>query len=277
MTSRAEWQGGVGDVWADEWRRTDRSFAPLQAALVERAAALALPGARILDIGCGAGDTSIALAARLPYVQLLGIDLSERLIAVARQRAGHDPRLTFAEADAATYADPAFRPDLLVSRHGVMFFDDPMAAFSSLHAAAAPHANLVFSCFRSPADNEWASALAALVPGGAKLGGTGPGPFAFADPVHVAGILGASGWHDATHEAVDFAYVTGDGDDPVADALGFFSRIGPAARAVRELDGTARSEFIHRLEDLLRSRLSNGKIAFNAATWIWTANKKEQS
>ncbi|HEV7234417.1 MAG TPA: methyltransferase domain-containing protein [Sphingorhabdus sp.] len=275
MTNRAEWQGAVGDVWADEWRRTDRSFTELQAVLVERAAALAASGGHIIDIGCGAGDTSLALAGRLPEARIFGIDISESLIAVARQRADGDPRLTFAVADAATYADPAFRPDLLVSRHGVMFFDDPIAAFTSLRAAAVPDANLVFSCFRSPDENEWASALAVLVPGGAKLEGTGPGPFAFADVARVAAILQASGWSGIAHEAVDFAYVTGGGVDPLADALGFFSRIGPAARAARELDGTARAAFLGQLEAMLRSRLSGNKIAFNAAAWIWTASKKE--
>jgi SAM-dependent methyltransferase len=274
MTDRSDWEGRVGDMWAEEWRRTDRSLAPLKQVLVDYASEQAAEGTHILDIGCGAGDISLGIAERLPKAQIMGVDISEQLVAVSKSRASDCPNLRFAVADAATFADPAFRPNLLISRHGVMFFANPVAAFTHLRGIAADGARLIFSCFRSPLENEWAAELASIVPGGTTLGGTVPGPFAFADPGHVNSILTAAGWKDIGYEAVDFRYVAGEGDDAIADALGFFSRIGPAARAIRESDAADRAQFVERLKGLLGERLSDGRIEFAAAAWIWTANKE---
>ena len=118
MTVSFEWQGKVGDTWANEWARTDRSFAELQTLLVDHIAALAPDATRIVDIGCGAGTTTIALAARLPLARCLGIDLSPSLIAVAKGRSAAVPSTRFTVADATLWDDPSFHPDLLVSRHG---------------------------------------------------------------------------------------------------------------------------------------------------------------
>jgi SAM-dependent methyltransferase len=167
MTQATDWQGGVGRAWSQEWQRTDLSFSGLTPALLE--AIGREPGTRVLDLGCGAGELTLALAQRRAGAQILGIDLSADLVAVARQRAqARDGQeltgLRFAQADATLWAEPDFVPDLLVSRHGVMFFDDPKAAFSHLAHVSAPGARMVFSCFRSPAQNIWASALAGLLP-----------------------------------------------------------------------------------------------------------------
>lgn len=151
MTEKLEWEGRVGRSWAGEWRRTDRSFAALTRRLV--AAAAAEPFARALDIGCGAGEVSLALAERRPDGQVVGVDVSEDLLAVARERAEGRARapgsVAFECADAAGWSRPGFAPDLLVSRHGVMFFADPVAAFAHLAAIAAPGARLAFTCFRA--------------------------------------------------------------------------------------------------------------------------------
>lgn len=279
-----EWQGDIGDVWAREWRRTDRSFAGLQSVLVERAARLAREmdggtGAKaVLDIGCGAGTTTLALAGRLSEARLLGVDISSSLVGIATERASSDTRCTFSVADAAAWHDSDFRPDLLFSRHGMMFFDDPIAAFSHLRENAVAKARLIFSCFRSVFDNGWASGIAALLPDGAPLPAPdAPGPFAFADPERVGDILSAAGWVDARPEAVDFRYIagTGEGDDrsAVADALSFFQQIGPAARAIKALEGDARAVFLDRLEALLTDHVADGVVTFPAAAWIWTARK----
>ena len=153
MTEAYEWRGRIGDVWAEEWRRTDRTLAPVNDALVAAAAAEAerFDRPRILDVGCGAGATSLALAAALAEAEIIGIDLSEALIAVARERAGDGAdELRFEVADAAHWTPARAGFDLIVSRHGVMFFDDPVAAFAHLRTLAGADARLVFSCFRAP-------------------------------------------------------------------------------------------------------------------------------
>jgi SAM-dependent methyltransferase len=270
MTDTFEWQGRVGDTWATEWARTDRSFAQLQAVLLDRISQLGDRAARVLDIGCGAGATSLAVAERLPGAQLVGIDLSASLIATANARGSGRP-CRFVVADASTWDDPAFRPDLLISRHGVMFFDDPVSAFAHLGSISAPGARLIFSCFRSPAENTWATEIMALLPAAPASDPHAPGPFAFADPGRVADILARSGWKNARSDSVDIAYVAGAGADPVADALDFFSRIGPAARAAQQLDGAAKADFMKGLECVLHNHLDGGTVTFGAAAWIWTA------
>ena len=159
-------------------------------------------------------------------------------------------------------------PDLLFSRHGVMFFDDPAAAFASLHTAAAPDALLVFSCFDAVSRNPWATTLfdAAPPPGV-------PGPFAFADPDYVAALLAETGWRDAHPTPVEFDYVAGQGDDPVADATEFFRRIGPTAAALRTASADEREGLLGRLVPILESRRDGETVWFPAAAWIWSARK----
>lgn len=272
MTDKAEWQGRVGDSWAAQWPRTDRSFSALTTKLV---AAIAECGDahRIVDIGCGAGELSIKLRDAFPNAAVLGLDISPELIAVAKQRTADLPQLDFAVADAAAWQNPAFVPDLYVSRHGVMFFDDPVAAFSNLAAAAAPDASIVFSCFRSPTENAWAAEIGKLLPHNPGGGARAPGPFAFADPEYVGGILETAGWTNIEFDAVDFDYIAGTGLDPVGDALDFFHHIGPAARAIRTLEGAARSNFLEQLRDVIAAHRQNEAICFDAAAWIVRARK----
>lgn len=273
MTNAADWQGAVGRNWAAEWERTDRSFAELNAILVDRIVARAQPRARILDIGCGAGATSLALAKRLPQADIVGIDLSEELAAAASAR-NDQARVRFEVHDATRWSGRAWQPDMLVSRHGVMFFDDPVAAFTHFVGIAAPGAQLVFSCFQARSANEWAGEIPALLPGPpAPVPPYAPGPFAFADPDHVRALLGRAGWKDAEAEPVDFSYVAGAGEDPVADAMDFFSRIGPAAPLIRNLGEHEKTVFYDRLSQLLCNRLANGTVSFHAAAWIWSAHR----
>lgn len=269
---KTEWSGPVGAAWADEWRRTDRSFSALTPTLLARIADR--PGSRVLDVGCGAGELSLAVAAARPDAVVQGVDISEDLVTAARRRADGAPNVAFRVADAGE-GDPAgFAPDLLVSRHGVMFFPDPTAAFAALAQTAAPGARLVFSCFRAPAENAWASDLIALVPpdpAAAPPSPNAPGPFAFADPSHVGAILAAAGWEDVGFEPVDFAYLAGEGVDPVAEAVALFRRIGPAAARLRALDAAERGPFEAKVAELAQRRRTGDRVSFPAAAWIVTA------
>lgn len=259
----------MGQNWAAEWERTDRSFAALTPHLLRAIAAE--PGERVADIGCGAGELAIALAAARPSAQVTGIDISKDLIEAARIRAHGIPALALEMADASAWSHNAGPVDLFASRHGVMFFADPPAAFAHLAAIAAPEARIVFSCFRAAAENLWAAEIARLLPPSKPLlpAPFAPGPFAFADPKHVRSTL--KGWRDVQFEPLDFAYVVGSGTHPVVDALSFFSRIGPAALAIRTLPDKARASFERGLLELVQSRHVGGRVCFPAAAWLVTA------
>lgn len=236
MTEIGEWQGKVGESWAAEWQRTDRSFSNLTGRLIDAMAAA--PYRNVIDIGCGAGEISLRLAEHDPAAQITGLDVSPALVQVAQSRANSLGRanVRFVVTDAATWRpETGDAPDLLVSRHGVMFFDAPDRSFANFHAFAAPGARLVFSCFRAPRFSPFFTEVGKLLPSAdGPADPHAPGPFAFSDRARVESILSGAGWRDISFEAVDFQMIAGSGADPIADALAYFQRIGPAARILRE-------------------------------------------
>lgn len=270
MTDKAAWQSVTGDAWAEHYVRTDRSFAGLTDVLLGRASTGGFEHA--IDVGCGAGEFALALARGHPRSRVTGIDVSEKLVEIASGRGRHLPNVSFHVADAAEW-QPDFRPDLIASRHGVMFFDKPVEAFAHLLSITAPAGRMVFSAFRAMGENPWASKVASLLPverSPDPMPGE-PGPFAFADRAYVERLLADAGWQEVAFEAVDFAYVVGVGDDAVEDAMGHFQVIGPAARPYRELDDEDRTRFLHRLRSYLESQATPGLVALPAAAWIVTA------
>lgn len=276
MTGRSEWQSRVGRVWAQEWRRTDRALAGVAERLDAAIAAVAPRSGHAVDIGCGAGSTTLALAAARPDLRVTGIDLSPDLLGTARGRGEGHGNVAFAEGDALAVLPTLAPLDLIVSRHGVMFFDDPATAFARMRSAMRPGAPLVFSCFRARAENDWAVALDAAVGGGpAVAGGYAPGPFGLADRAFTQDMLGRAGWADIRAAAHDVAYRVGGGDDAVEDALGFFARIGPAATPLANAAPAERYALEARLRSLLHPRVVDGAIDFTAAIWIWTATAGE--
>lgn len=274
MTDAFEWRGRVGEAWAEEWRRTDRSLAEVQRALLDRMLPLLPDGAAVLDIGCGAGATSLALAEARPDGRVTGLDLSEALIAAARARAGGRAVFEVGDASVWTPADGR-RFDALVSRHGVMFFDDPVVAFTHLRGLAALGAPLTFSCFRARDENSWAASLIPVVQRFAPAQAAAPlptqGPFAFADPDRVRTILAAAGFAPPNIEPVDCAFVTGEGADPIAETIAYFSRIGPFAALLRALDGPERKEAMAMVEAIAAAHRSGDRVVFRAAVWIVTS------
>ena len=267
------WNGRVGETWAGMQDRMDRALTPVTAALL--AAAAPALGDDVLDVGCGSGETSLALASAVGEDGFVtGVDISVPLLAAARARtADLALDIEFVEADAAGF-DEGGR-DLIVSRFGVMFFDDPVAAFANLHRLALAGGRLAFACWQPPARNLWATLpldlLGDLLPDAAIADPYAPGPFAFADPDRVGAILAAAGWRDIAFAPCDFAMLTGDGDDPAAAATQFALRIGPAARAVREAGPDVIVEAKRRLQQAFGAHVADGVVALPAAAWIVTA------
>lgn len=272
MAGSDEWQGRVGDTWAAEWARTDRSFSELTPRLVEAITAHRFEQA--MDIGCGAGELSLRVSDRRPDAEIVGVDVSAALVDAARARGSGYPKLTFELADASSW-QPAgtFRPDALFSRHGVMFFDEPVLAFANLRGLApGSQAHLTFTCFRPIADNPFFYEIAALFPSaGAMPDPHAPGPFAFADKDRVAAILRDAGWNTVAFERIDFPMIAGAGVDPVGDAVAYFRRIGPAARALAQMDEAARHTMGERIARLAADNLAGGRVALPASAWLVTA------
>jgi SAM-dependent methyltransferase len=214
----AHWAGAGGDLWAAQTGRHDRMLAPFTDDLL---AALDLrPGERVLDVGCGTGALTWAVAGAVaPGGRVVGIDLSPQLLARARSR-GTDDGVRFIEADAQTTAlAPPF--DAWTSRFGVMFFDDPPVAFANLVGALRPGGRVAFSCWQEPEANDWqrvpAEILRAHVP--VRDRGPGPGPYAFADPERLRALLAGAGLTDIVTAPAQRDLWLGDSGDDACEFL----------------------------------------------------------
>lgn len=267
------WNGPVGRSWVAMQARLAHVFAPVTDAIVDLAQPR--PGEQVLDIGCGSGDTALAVAAHVvPDGGVHGIDISADLLALARQRATGTP-VVFTDADGATFT-ATVPADLLVSRFGVMFFDDPVAAFANLRAQTRPGGRLAFACWQAPRVNSWATlpmrALEGMLPPQEPPGDQhAPGPFAFADAERVVGILTAAGWRNAHARPHDFGMQIGDGPDLEAAAVDFMMTIGPAARALREAGQSLEAPARAALTDALAPYRTSGAVDLPAAVWLLTA------
>lgn len=270
----AEWNGALGQRWAESQRETDAVVATFGQAALQRAQPQ--PGERVIDIGCGCGDTSIELAQRVGAAgSVLGIDVSRPMLQVARERAAEAglAQLRFDEADASTAALPA-GTDLLFSRFGVMFFADPQAAFTHLHAALRPGGRAVFVCWRAPRDNGWA--MAPLVAARKALGITpppadplAPGPFAFADGERTRGILAGAGFVDIELQRVDAPIVLGATPRAAAESA---VRVGPTARLVREAGPEHLPTILQAIErEFALQAAAGGPISLSGSTWVVSA------
>ena len=271
MTDPYAWQTRVGYVWAQEWQVTDRSFAGMSPALEAAILAVAPDRGKIVDIGCGAGATTLAVSAARRDAEVIGIDLSEALLDVARTRAG-DRAVRFVHGDARDLVPGLAPVDLFISRHGVMFFDDPVAAFIAFRRAGTPDARLVFSCFADRAANAWATEPVDALGGPGEVN-NGVGPFAFADPDIVGAVLHAAGWRTCEPRRVDYCYIAGEGTDAVDQAVRFFSRIGPAAMLLR--DARDRRAAQDAVAAVCRRHLEDEVVAFPASAWLWSGKAGE--
>lgn len=263
------WNEKAGREWVDLQERMDANLSGIGAAIL--AAAAAQPGETVLDIGCGTGATTLALADAVgSNGHVTGLDISRPMLALAQSRAKDRANVNFIEADAAHYAFTE-QFDLLFSRFGVMFFDDPVGAFANLHKAVK--GRLAFVCWRTPAENPWASApLAAAKPFLPEMpppDPLAPGPFAFSDPQRVLSILSDVGFHNVETRKYDGPMRMGaDLDTVAAQTL----RIGPLSRALGEADEATRAKIVAAVKAALAQfRAADGEIAPPAACWLVTA------
>jgi SAM-dependent methyltransferase len=266
----AYWNGPTGEKWAKYQSEMDRNLADATAGLLKLAAPQ--PGERVLDVGCGAGETSWRIAEMVgPGGAVLAVDISQPLLAQARGRA-HAKNVRFEEADASVYP---FKPDydLIFSRFGVMFFDDPAAAFANIRKAAARKARLAFVCWRPVQENEWTmlpmAAAKPLLPEQPPADPNAPGPFAFADPQRVKTILTQAGFGDIRIEKLDGVMDLG----PSAEHAGFqMTNLGPVSRALRDESEETRAKVLTAVTAAFVQFQKPGQsIAPGIACWLVSA------
>lgn len=263
----AKWNDRTGRSWAELSDMLDQLLAPFVPLLLEEAGPMA--GRRILDVGCGAGALTLAAADRGGLC--LGIDISAPLIEAARARADRQDaaRAEFVRADAQTHRFDAHAFDVVVSRFGVMFFADPVAAFRNLRTAVRPGGRLACLAWRGPAENPFMTAAeraAAEILQLPERVENGPGQFGFADSGRVSAVLAEAGWNDAAIRPVDV-----DCAMPESDLSLYARRMGPVADLLPTLDPAIRFEVERRVEAAFQPWVEDGEARFTAACWMVTA------
>lgn len=276
----ALWNGVAGQGWVTAQHVLDRMFEPMEALLVQ--AVRDSGGTEVLDVGCGTGATTLAVARELRELRergrCTGIDLSEPMIEAARHRAQREGATArFLCADAQRYAFPPASFDTVISRIGVMFFDDPVAAFANLRRAARDGAALRFIAWRGADLNPFMmtaeKAAAPLLPALPARASDGPGQFAFADADKVRGILAAAGWTGVGIRAVDLAC-----SFPASELRRYVTSVGPLGRVFGTLDAKVRDTVAATVLRAFEPYVDGGEVRFTSACWIveGTAGSREE-
>ena len=266
------WNSPATRPWAEQHERQDRGLAGLATAVLELAAAQ--PGERVLDIGCGAGTTLLALAAQVgPSGYVLGADISEQSVARACERVA-TAELEQAEvvcADVATHAFAAASFDLAFSRLGVMFFDDPTAAFANVRRAIKPGGRAALAVFRTPRENLWPNApleaVRHLLPPMTPPTPDEPGMFSWADPARVHRILESAGFREVSLAPVDVIMELA-GSGGAMEAAEFAMLFGPLTRLLPGLPPEQHDAVRAALERFFESHGTQQGVVLPAAFWV---------
>jgi SAM-dependent methyltransferase len=267
------WDGDDGAYWAANEPRFDDSLERYRRRFL--AAAAITPTDRVLDIGCGNGQTTRDAALLATAGSALGVDLSSRMVEIARQRASEQriDNASFLQADAQVYAFDAGAFDAAISRTGAMFFGDPVAAFTNIARALRDDGRLVLFVWQSPSQNHWFRDFFAAVAAGRDLPAPSPdapGPFSFADRERVLPILTASGFVDVAFEGAEELMYFGDTAD---DAFRFVSGLGFTQFMLGGLDDDARARAVDALRTTIDDHATDEGVLYPSAAWIISARR----
>jgi SAM-dependent methyltransferase len=271
----AEWNGALGERWAELQQDLDQMTRPFGDAALE--AAKIRPGEQAIDVGCGCGDTSFAIARAVGAKgSVLGLDISRPMLEVAerRKKAERLGNVSFREADASLAVLPKGQ-DLIFSRFGVMFFHAPVLAFAHLRGALKKGGRIAFCCWRHPRDNPWAmtplmAARAALKVTPPPSDPHAPGPFAFADADRLRGILADAGFRSVS--AMPFDSPVWIGPNP-SEAARMALRFGPVGRFIREHGEHHLPMVQEGIETALKPlAAADGTVRLPGAVWVAVAS-----
>jgi ubiquinone/menaquinone biosynthesis C-methylase UbiE len=266
----ALWNGHAGRAWVAAQEVLDRMFKPFEDLLVDMIGAGS--GHRVLDVGCGTGSTTLAMARRLGAKgHCIGADVSAPMIAAAQARAQREgSTASFIRADAQTYAFGPASFDRIMSRFGVMFFDDPVLAFANLRRAARDGAELRCITWRSAAENPFMTtaerAAAPLLPNLASRRPGAPGQFSFADRHLVSSILEQGGW-----TGIDIQPLDVDCTLPEKELVGYLTRLGPVGLILQEADERTRTQVIDTVRSAFDPYVHGTEVRYTAACWMVSA------
>ncbi|WP_326834627.1 class I SAM-dependent methyltransferase [Amycolatopsis rhabdoformis] len=253
------WNGYEGGHWAEHAARYDAVNCGFNPALL----AAVGPGDDVVDLGCGTGQLTRLAARRSGTGRVVGVDLSGPMLAAARARSADTPNVVFEQGDvqAHPFAEAAF--DVALSRFGVMFFADPVAAFTRVRGALRPGGRLAFVCLTEVEGTDLGTVFGALGPLP-----TGSGPTSLADPDHTREVLAGAGFRDVTCTRVEADQVWGRA---VADAAAFIAGWGPIHQHLPDADALARARAV--LEEALRPFAEPGAVRLRGAAWLVTATR----
>jgi SAM-dependent methyltransferase len=270
----ADWNGQSGERWVAHQARLDAMVSVFGQAAIDAAAPA--EGERVLDVGCGAGASSLALASRVGAGgQVLGVDISEPLISRARALAPRDTPAQFRVADASSAELPEGAFDILFSRFGVMFFDDPTGAFAHMRRALRPGGRVAFVCWRGATENDWVrlpmGAIKDIVPPPAPPDPEAPGPFSFGDRGRVSRILTAAGFTDIAIAPFDAPVPFGEGgtrDAAIDDAVRMALEVGPLSRVLADQPDDIRARASAATRAAFAGRPGGRSVMIDGAAWI---------
>ena len=268
------WNGEAGKRWVEQNRVMEVLLKPIGSYTLDGAAPQ--PGETALDIGCGCGNQTLDLARRIGSGgSVLGVDVSEPMLALAREQAQADTSVrapvAFLHADASVHRFQPGRVDLLFSRFGVMFFDDPVAAFANLRTALRPGGRVAFCCWQAFEVNDfmripYAAALPLFAPPQPLPAGA-PGPFAFAEPEHVQQLLQAAGYEQIRIDAFEQPMHYGE-NQPLEESARRLMDLGPVSRLLAGAPEATVAEALKRVIAALRPHADASGLHLMGRCWL---------
>jgi SAM-dependent methyltransferase len=226
---------------------------------------------RVLDIGCGAGQTTREAARVAVEGSVVGVDVSAQMLEIARRRGAEEGlrNVRFEQGDAEVQAFPAAHFDLCISRFGVMFFADPAAAFANIGRAMRPGARLVLMVWQSRERNEWATAIRRALAPGTVASTRADTAFSLGDPAVAAGILTTAGFASVGFAEVHEPVFYGPDVDAAYDSL---IGLGFTKEALARVETAAADQALQRLRNLLSAHSTADGVLFDSRAWIITAH-----
>lgn len=268
------WDGEEGDHWAANADRYDASIEEYNAPL--RAGARVGAHELVLDVGCGNGTTTLDAARAASAGGAVGIDLSASMLTKARAAASAAglTNVDFVQGDAQVHGFEHGTFDVAISRFGVMFFADPVAAFSNIARSLTPHGRLAVLVWKRLVDNEWFSeigrALALDRPRPEPEVGA-PSPFGLSEPAFVRGVLTAAGFVDLTFDSVDATFHAGT---DAAHAFEYVSGLGFTRFMLRDLDDGDKARALKALRSTIDAHETERGVTFDSTSWLITASRR---
>ncbi len=269
------WNGSAGEKWVRLEAILDEQLSPFGEAVL--AAARLKVGEHILDIGCGCGATTLDAARSVGSAGVAtGVDISRPMLAraAARARTLGLGQARFECADAQTQPFPSASVDAVISRFGVMFFDDPKTAFTNLARTTKRGGRLVFVCWQNIAANPWMALpmMAAMqhITIDRPIDPNAPGPMAFADGERVRGILANAGWTGINVHPLELQVSVGGGLS-LAEAADFMMELGPTAQPLKDADPATRERVRGAIMEAITPYATNAGVRLGSAAWVITA------